>query len=173
MVRTLSDGRVRRTRHLEGGLVGLPRTEFRGDRPALRAGRRDVPAIRLPALVALLDRARLRSARRTRRQATERYRLAATDYLNSYYGRLAWRQARGAERGVAHAGLPPRGASRPRPLQPNAARIAPPDRAAVSIGRRSTSCNTRRRCGATRRRCRPRLRSCTTSSETCGSASTR
>lgn len=30
--------------------------------------------------------------------ATERYRLAATDYLNSYYGRLAWRrlEARGA-----------------------------------------------------------------------------
>src|SRR4029453_16492065 len=40
-----------------------------------------------------------------RTAATERFRLTATDYLNSYYGRLAWRQLEQRSEGTVTAGV--------------------------------------------------------------------
>jgi len=61
------DKRVAREKAIEMfRLVGIPREELRQNGSTLRARRCHVPAIRLSSVVALLERARVRSAGRSR-----------------------------------------------------------------------------------------------------------
>lgn len=58
-----------------------------------------------------------------RQAATERFRLASTDYLNTYYGRLAWKQLEVRHEASVTAGVR-RAAVEPPPPPPNIERVA-------------------------------------------------
>ena len=100
--------------------------------------------------------------------AEARYFLIAADYLNSYYGRLALQRLEG--RAPARAARPPPGGdARCRRTSPWSARCS----ASTCTIRRSTSCATRRGCGAILPRFRRRLPGFITSAGICAPASTR
>ena len=109
--------------------------------------------------------------------AESRYTLVATDYLNSYYGRLATKHldpstSLGAGRSTAlgQARWSPTNRRRPRyrPTRRSFARCSPPS----CTTRRSTSSSSRSGTGATRRRFKPPSGGSTTSAAICGRAST-
>ena len=147
-------------RVFEGAAVNFPRSDYRP--PWLYWSARAHEALREPAL------------------AEARYTLVATDYLNSYYGRLAsnarsgWRR-RGRRRRrpsrrprILNSEFRIQNSPSCRPTTPSCARCS----AWTSTIRRSTSCTTRRRCGAIRRPSRRRSRGSTTGAASCAPAST-
>ena len=144
------------TRVFEKAAFDFPRSDFRP--PWLYWSGRAHEALKEPAL------------------AEARYRLAATDYLNSYYGRLAVKHLDAAphRRLVVDTSASSHddGELVPAALPPNSRSCARCSAWSCTT-RRLTSCTTRRECGATRRRFRRPSAGFTTSAGICGPASTR
>ena len=131
---TFPERPARRALRVEVRLVGLHHRQLRRDRARVREGRGELPALRLPPAVPYWA-ARAREKMGERDTAQARMRLVYTDYMNSYYGRLANRRLPAARAetadGAGAAGrraarLAARGASRAGPRSAAHRRAHPP-----------------------------------------------
>ena len=158
-VREVPDRALRRARRVEDRLVGVPERELRRDRARVRGRRRELPAIGLSSAVAVLVGARARGAARAGAR-----RLALRAGRNRLSQQLLRPPGVEAARHLAPASASPPTRSRIRRRR----RRTPPTicrrrrrcrrtrrscarcSGSSSTIRRSTSCTTRRRCGAIR-----------------------